>query len=33
MADIFDTLGDFSWCELLTKDVNASKEFYKHLLG
>jgi len=32
MADRFDTHGDFSWCELLTRDVNASKEFYKKLL-
>ena len=33
MADKFDTHGDFSWCELLTKDVEASKEFYKELIG
>ncbi len=32
MADRFDTHGDFSWCELLTRDVDASKEFYKELL-
>lgn len=33
MADRFDTHGDFSWCELLTRDVEASKKFYKQLLG
>lgn len=33
MADRFDTHGDFSWCELLTRDVDASKKFYKELLG
>jgi len=33
MADRFDTHGDFSWCELLTRDVDASKRFYKELLG
>ena len=33
MADRFDTHGDFSWCELLTRDVDVSKEFYKQLLG
>lgn len=33
MADRFDTHGDFSWCELHTRDVNASKDFYKQLLG
>ena len=33
MADKFDTHGDFSWCELLTKDVEASKKFYKELIG
>jgi len=32
MADRFDTHGDFSWCELLTRDVDASKKFYKELL-
>lgn len=32
MADRFDTPGDFSWCELLTRDVDASKKFYKELL-
>jgi predicted enzyme related to lactoylglutathione lyase len=33
MADRFETHGDFSWCELLTRDVEALKEFYKQLLG
>jgi predicted enzyme related to lactoylglutathione lyase len=33
MADKFDTHGDFSWCELLTRHVDASKKFYKELLG
>lgn len=33
MADRFDTHGDFSWCELLTRDVDGSKDFYKQLLG
>ena len=33
MADRFDTHGDFSWCELLTRDVDGSKKFYKELLG
>lgn len=32
MADRFDTHGDFSWCELLTRDVDASRKFYKELL-
>jgi predicted enzyme related to lactoylglutathione lyase len=33
MADRFETHGDFSWCELLTRNVEASKEFYQQLLG
>ena len=33
MADRFDTHGDFSWCELLTYDVDKSKQFYAELLG
>jgi len=33
MADRFDTHGDFSWCELLTRDVEASKKFYQQVLG
>ena len=33
MADRFETQGDFSWCELLTYDVNSAKKFYSELLG
>jgi hypothetical protein len=33
MADRFDTHGDFSWCELLSRDIEASRTFYKKLLG
>ncbi len=33
MADRFDTHGDFSWSELLTRDAQSSKKFYKELLG
>jgi len=33
MADRFDTPVDFSWCELLTRDVNSSRKFYKELIG
>ncbi len=33
MADRFNTHGDFSWCELLTRDVEGSKKFYKELIG
>jgi hypothetical protein len=33
MGDRFDTHGDFSWTELLTRDVEGSKKFYKELLG
>ena len=33
MADRYDTHGDFSWCELLTRDVEGSKKFYKELIG
>ena len=33
MGDRFETYGDFSWCELLTRDVESSKEFYKQVLG
>ena len=32
MTDRFDTHGDFSWCELLTRNVDSSKKFYKELL-
>jgi predicted enzyme related to lactoylglutathione lyase len=33
MADRFETHGDFSWCELLTYDVDGAKKFYTELLG
>lgn len=33
MADRFETHGDFSWCELLTYDVDGAKKFYAKLLG
>ena len=33
MGDRFDTHGDFSWAELMTRDVEGSKKFYKELLG
>ena len=33
MADRFETNGDFSWCELLTYDVDSAKKFYTELLG
>jgi len=33
MADRFETHGDFSWCELLTDDVDSAKKFYAELLG
>ena len=33
MADRFDTHADFSWCELLTYDVDSAKKFYAELLG
>jgi hypothetical protein len=33
MADRFETHGDFSWCELLTYDVDSAKKFYTELLG
>ncbi len=33
MADRFETHGDFSWCELLTNDVDSAKKFYAELLG
>lgn len=29
----FNTHGDFSWCELLTRDVEGSKKFYAELIG
>ena len=33
MADRFVNHGDFSWCELLTYDVDGAKKFYEELLG
>ncbi|MFZ1948288.1 MAG: VOC family protein [bacterium] len=33
MGNRFETHGDFSWTELLTRDVAGSKKFYKELLG
>ena len=33
MADRFKTHGDFSWTELMTNDVEASRKFYTELLG
>ena len=33
MGDRFKTHGDFSWCELMTKDVDAAKKYYADLLG
>jgi predicted enzyme related to lactoylglutathione lyase len=33
VVDRFETHGDFSWCELLTYDVDGAKKFYTELLG
>ncbi len=33
MDEQFKQHGAFSWCELLTSDVNAAKEFYTKLFG
>lgn len=33
MADRFETHGDFSWCELLTTDVEGAKSFYRTVFG
>jgi predicted enzyme related to lactoylglutathione lyase len=33
MGNRFETYGDFSWCELMTRDVDGSKKFYKQVLG
>ncbi len=33
MGDRFKTHGDFSWCELITTDIDAAKKFYSDLLG
>ena len=33
MGDRFETHGAFSWAELMTRDVEGSKKFYKELIG
>jgi len=33
MESRFETHGDFSWCELLTNDVEKAKEFYRAIFG
>ena len=33
MDERFKTHGDFSWCELMTTDVDAAKKYYADLLG
>ena len=33
MADAVHQHGAFSWCELMTTDVEAAKQFYTQLLG
>ena len=33
MDNRFETPGDFSWTELLTRDVEGARKFYKALLG
>jgi uncharacterized protein len=33
MTDISQTQGAFSWCELMTTDPTAAKEFYSQLFG
>ncbi len=33
MGNRFETHGDFSWTELLTRELEASKKFYADLLG
>jgi len=33
MSNRFETHGDFSWTELLTRDVEGSRKFYKDVLG
>lgn len=33
MANIFEQHGAFSWCELMTTDTPAAKEFYAQLFG
>ena len=33
MKTKFETHGDFSWCELLTTDIEGAKQFYGQVLG
>ena len=33
MSEAFQRHGAFSWCELMTTDVDAAKRFYTELLG
>ena len=33
MSDAFQRHGAFSWCELMTTDIDAAKAFYTQLLG
>lgn len=33
MIDPFKTFGAFSWCELMTTDAEAARNFYTELLG
>jgi predicted enzyme related to lactoylglutathione lyase len=33
MSNRYETHGDFSWCELMTRDVEGSKKFYAAVLG
>jgi len=33
MSNRFQTQGDFSWTELMTRDVDAAKAFYRAVLG
>jgi predicted enzyme related to lactoylglutathione lyase len=33
MSEAFQRHGAFSWCELMTTDVDAARRFYPELLG
>jgi predicted enzyme related to lactoylglutathione lyase len=33
MGNRFETHGDFSWTELMTRDVDGAKKFYSEVLG
>ncbi len=33
MSSVFETHGAFSWCELMTEDVEKARAFYTKLLG